>query len=126
MKKQVLSPKGVPVAVGPYNVAIRTGDLLFISGQMPLDPATGAIVPGGVEEQCHQVFKNIRTILESEGLTLENVVKTTVFMTDLGEFAKVNAVYAVYFPKDAPARSSLQSEALPKGAKIEIEVIATY
>lgn len=114
-----------PKAVGPYSQAVRSGDLLFLSGQIPLDPATGTLVEGGIEEQTERVLANLAAVLEAAGGSLAHVVKTTVFMTDLGEFAKMNEVYARHFRAEPlPARAAFQVVALPKGARVEIEAVA--
>jgi 2-iminobutanoate/2-iminopropanoate deaminase len=126
MRPQAISPVGAPKAVGPYSVAIRIGDFLFASGQIPLDPASGALVSGGIEAQTERVLENIKVVLADQGLTFSNVVKTTVFMTNLGEFAQMNAVYARYFAEPFPARSTVQVAALPKGAAVEIEIVAHF
>lgn len=122
MKK--LSTKKAPAAVGPYSQGIQTGNLFFLSGQLGLNPETGKMVEGGIEKQTHQVFKNIQAVLESEGLTLNNVVKVLVLLTDINDFAAVNAIYGEYFNEPYPARSAFQVAALPLGGQIEIEVIA--
>ena len=124
MKKDVIATSNAPAAVGPYSQAIRTGDLIFLSGQIPLDPATGKLVEGDIKAQAAQVCKNIIAVLESQGLGLANVVKTTVFITDIKQFAAVNEVYAQYFPTPCPARSCVEISALPLGALVEIESIA--
>ncbi len=126
MKKIVATDKA-PAAVGPYSQAIVLDEHRIItSGQIPLDPATGELVSGGIEEQTRQVFANLKAVLEEGGFTLDDVVKTTCFMADMGDFAKMNAVYAEYFTEGSyPARSAFQVGALPKGAQIEIEVIAS-
>lgn len=124
MKKVIATPEA-PAAVGPYSQAIAVGDLLFCAGQIPLLPETGALVEGDVAAQTEQVLKNIGAVLHANAMTYGNVVKTTVFMTDLGDFAKMNEVYAAYFTAPYPARSTVQVSALPKGANVEIEVIAT-
>lgn len=117
--------ESAPKAVGPYSQAVRSGDLLFLSGQIPLDPATGALVEGGIEEQTERVIANLQAVLRAAGGALAHVVKTTVFMTDLGEFAKMNAVYAKHFTSDPlPARAAFQVAALPRGARVEIEAVA--
>ena len=126
MRPQIISPSGSPKAVGPYNHAVRVGDLLFSSGQIPLEPSTGQIVPGDIKAQARQVLENIKTILTSEGLNFSDVVKTTVFMTNLGDFAAMNEVYGTFFTSDFPARSTVQVAALPKGAQVEIEFVAHY
>ncbi|MEA4966286.1 MAG: RidA family protein [Oscillospiraceae bacterium] len=120
----VIFSKTAPAAVGPYSQAIDVGDFVFLSGQIPIDPTTGAIVEGGVPAQTRQIFSNIEAVLTAASLTLQNVVKTTVFMTDLGEFGTLNSVYAQYFPENPPARSCVEVSALPKGAQVEVEVIA--
>ena len=113
-----------PAAIGPYSQAIRVGNLVFASGQIPIDPATGVFVPGGIKEQTRQSLTNVKTILEAAGLTMANVVKTTVFMADMNDFADMNAVYAEFFKEPYPARSAVAVKALPKGALVEIEVVA--
>lgn len=123
MKNVIFSPEA-PAAVGPYSHAIDCGNMVFLSGQVPLVPETGLIAEGGIEGQTRQMFENIKAVLASCGLTFENVVKTTVFMTDLGDFAALNAIYAEYFPENPPARSCVQVAALPKGALVETECIA--
>ncbi len=124
--KQVIRPARAAAPVGPYSHAMRTGSLLFCSGQIPMDPATGQLVPGDVRVQTERVLENIRIILEDQKLGFGNVVKCTVFMTDLAAFAEMNAVYARYFTGDFPARSTVQVAALPRGAAVEIEVVASY
>lgn len=121
--KQVIFSKAAPAAVGPYSHAIDCGNLVFLSGQVPLVPETGALAEGGIEAQTRQMFSNIRAVLQSCGLTFDNVVKTTVFMTDLKDFNVFNEIYAEYFPNDPPARSCVQVAALPKGALVEAECI---
>jgi 2-iminobutanoate/2-iminopropanoate deaminase len=113
-----------PEPVGPYSQAIRTGNLIFAAGQVALDPATGQLVEGGIEAQTRRALNNLKAILEAGGSSLDRAVKTTVFMVDLTQFSTMNAVYAEFFPSPAPARSTFQVAALPKGALIEIEVIA--
>ena len=122
--KTVISTAAAPGAIGPYSQAIEANGFVFVSGQIPLDPATGALVPGGVEVQAEQSLKNLKAVLAGAGCTLKDVVKTTVFLTDMGAFAAVNAVYAKYFESECPARSAVQVGALPKGALVEIEAIA--
>jgi 2-iminobutanoate/2-iminopropanoate deaminase len=126
LKKTAIIPAKAPAAVGPYNHAVRVGDLLFTAGQIPLDPATGQLVPGDIKAQTERVLENLKIILESQNLTFAKVVKTTVFMTNLADFAVMNEVYARYFTADFPARSTVQVAALPKGAAVEIEVIAAF
>ena len=118
-----ISTNNAPAAIGPYSQALDTGNMLFISGQIPIDPATGTM-PETVEEQAKQVLTNIKNILAEAGLTMNDVVKTSVFLSDLGDFAKVNEVYASFFAEPYPARSCVQVAAIPKGAKVEIETIA--
>lgn len=123
MSKVIHTPNA-PAAVGPYSQAIDCGDLVFCSGQIPLVPATGEVVEGGIEAQTRQIFANIQAVLAEAGLTLANVVKTTVFMTDLGQFGTFNGIYGEYFPENPPARSCVEISKLPKGVSVEIEVIA--
>lgn len=125
-KKTIIKPAKSPAAVGPYNHAVRTGDLLFCAGQIPIEPATGNLVAGDIKAQTERVLQNVQAILQDQGLGFENVVKTTVFLTNLGDFAAMNEVYARYFKTDFPARSTIQVAALPKAAQVEIEVIASY
>jgi 2-iminobutanoate/2-iminopropanoate deaminase len=113
-----------PQAVGPYSQAIKANGFLFISGQIALDPKTGLMTATDIIGQTHQVMENIGAILSAEGLTFADLVKTTIFLTDLGDFQQINEVYASYFQSDPPARSTVQVAALPKGAKVEIEAIA--
>ena len=122
--KKVISTSKAPAAIGPYSQAIQVGNLVFASGQIPIDPATGSFVEGGVKEQARQSLTNVNAILEEAGLTLDNVVKTTVFLADMNDFADVNAVYAEFFAEPYPARSAVAVKTLPKGALVEIEVIA--
>ena len=123
MKKCFCTEKG-PKAVGPYSTAVFAGETVFLSGMIPLDPATNKIVEGGVEAQAVRVLENIKIVLEEMGLGMENAVKTTVYMTDLKQFAAVNAIYKDWFGPDYPARSCVEVSALPLGAQIEIEVTA--
>jgi len=122
--KKTISTKNAPAAIGPYSQAVEAGGLIFISGQLPIDPATGNMVPAGIKAQTEAVLKNLEAILKSEGLSLENVLKTTVFMADLGQFAQMNEVYAGFFANDPPARATVEVKALPKAALVEIEAIA--
>ena len=122
--KKVISTSKAPAAIGPYSQAIQVGNLVFASGQIPIDPATGNFVAGGVREQARQSLTNVKAILDEAGLTLGNVVKTTVFLADMNDFADVNAVYAEFFAEPYPARSAVAVKTLPKGALVEIEVIA--
>ena len=122
--KTVIQTKHAPAAVGPYSQAIDIGEFVFCSGQIPLVPETGLMVEGGIEEQTRQMFANIKAVLAEAGLGFDNVIKTTVFMTNLGEFATFNGIYAEFFPSNPPARSCVEVSALPKGAMVECEVIA--
>ena len=122
--KKIISTSDAPAAIGPYSQAIRSGDFLFCSGQIPLDPKSGQMVSDDIAAQTRRVLDNISGVLKSEGLSLGNVLKTTIFLTDLGNFQIVNEIYGSYFSSEPPARSTVQVSALPKGAKIEIEVIA--
>lgn len=123
-EKICLHTQNAPEAIGPYSQAIQIGNVVYTSGQIALVPETGALVEGGVDAQAHQVFKNLEAVLASAGCTFANVVKTTVFLTDLADFGVVNDIYAQYFPTPCPARSCVQVAALPKGSKIEVELIA--
>lgn len=118
-----ISTNNAPAAIGPYSQALDLGNMVFLSGQIPIDPKTG-VMPEGVEAQAKQVLTNVQNILAEAGLTMQNVVKTTVFLSDLGDFAAVNEVYASFFAEPYPARSCVQVAAIPKGAKVEIETIA--
>ena len=118
-----ISTNNAPAAIGPYSQALRTGNMMFVSGQIPVDPATG-LMAESIEEQAAQSLTNLRNILAAEGLSMKNVIKTTVFLADLSDFAKVNAVYATFFEAPYPARSCVQVAAIPKGAGVEIECIA--
>jgi 2-iminobutanoate/2-iminopropanoate deaminase len=125
-KKIVLKPAGSPPAVGPYNQAVRVEQLLFCAGQIPIDPASGNLVTGDIQVQTRRALENVKAILEDQKLTFANVVKSTVFLANLADFGGMNEVYAQYFTADFPARSTIQVAALPKGAAVEIEVIAHY
>jgi 2-iminobutanoate/2-iminopropanoate deaminase len=125
--KQAVSTTSAPAAIGPYSQAVRIGDFLYTSGQVALDPATGALVEGGIEGQTTRVLENLAAVLKAADTDLENVVKTTVFLKNMGDFASMNAIYAKYFAPDgviAPARSTVEVARLPKDALVEIEVIA--
>jgi 2-iminobutanoate/2-iminopropanoate deaminase len=125
-KKIIVKPAKSPAAVGPYNHAVRVGDLLFCAGQIPIEPASGNLISGDAKAQTERVLENVKAILEDQGLTFANVVKSTVFLTNLADFTAMNEVYAKYFTSDFPARSTIQVAALPKGANVEIEVIAHF
>lgn len=122
--KKVIATTNAPAAIGPYSQAVFVGNILFASGQLGLDPATGNFVEGGVKEQTAQAFKNVKAILEEAGLTIDNVVKTTVFLADMADFAMMNEVYASQFSGTFPARSAVAVKTLPKNGLVEIEVIA--
>ena len=120
-----ISTSNAPAAIGPYSQAVDSGaGLVFLSGQLPIDPATGAFPEGGIQAQTRQSLRNVQAILEAAGLSLANVVKTTVFLADMGDFAAMNEVYASFFAEPFPARSAVAAKALPKGALVEIECIA--
>jgi 2-iminobutanoate/2-iminopropanoate deaminase len=124
MPRRTIATVDAPKAVGPYSQAVAAGNFLFCSGQIPLIPATGELLQGDVTEQTTQVLENLGAVLRANQMTFAHVVKTTVFLTDLGDFAAMNDVYAMFFPTDQPARSTIQVAALPKGARVEIEAIA--
>lgn len=121
--KEIISTENAPGAIGPYSQAVKVGNLVFCSGQIPIDPATGEFVSDEVAEQTEQVIKNLSAVLEAAGTTLNNVVKTTVFLADMNDFAAMNEVYARHFT-EKPARATVQAARLPKDARVEIEVIA--
>jgi 2-iminobutanoate/2-iminopropanoate deaminase len=125
MKIAVSSP-GAPKAIGPYSAALRTGQLLFVSGQVALDPATGAMVEGDVASQTRQALLNLGALLDAGGLSYADVVRTTVFLADMGDFAAMNDVYRTFFGEPYPARSTVQAARLPRDARVEIDAIATY
>jgi 2-iminobutanoate/2-iminopropanoate deaminase len=122
--KKIISTPDAPAAVGPYSQAVRAGSTIYCAGQIPLDPKSGQIVSGGIEAQTRRVLDNITAVLKAEGLTFENIVKTTIFLMDLNDFQTVNEIYGAYFKNEPPARSTVQAAGLPKGARVEIEVIA--
>ena len=122
--KEVINTTKAPAAIGPYSQAIKVGNFVYTSGQIPIDPATGSFVEGGIKEQTRQALTNVQAILEEAGLTMSNVVKTTVFMADMNDFADMNAVYAEFFAEPYPTRSAVAVKTLPKGALVEIEVVA--
>lgn len=122
--KTSIATAAAPAAIGPYSQAVEAGGMVFVSGQLPVDPATGEFAEGGVKELTHRSLTNMRNILAEAGLTMENVVKTTVFLADMTDFAEMNEVYATFFPGTAPARSAVAVKTLPKGARVEIECIA--
>ena len=122
--KTVISTTNAPAAIGPYSQAIRVGNIIFTSGQIPIDPATGSFVKGGIKEQTRQSLLNVKAILNEAGTTMDHVIKTTVFMADMNDFAEMNSVYSEFFNTPYPARSAVAVKTLPKGALVEIEVIA--
>jgi 2-iminobutanoate/2-iminopropanoate deaminase len=124
MHREIIATDKAPAAVGPYSQAVRLGDFVFTAGQIPINPATGQMVEGGIEAQTRQVLTNVSAVLEAAGTSLAKVVKTTVFLADMGEFKAMNGIYAEFFPDAPPARSTVQVAALPLGARIEIETIA--
>ena len=123
--RQAVSSATAPAAIGPYSQAIKAGHLLFLSGQIPLDPTTGALVPGGIAAQTRQVFANIGEILKAAGVSFDHVVSATVYVADMNDFAAVNEIYATYFSAPAPARATVQVARLPKDALVEIQVVAS-
>lgn len=122
--RTVITGEGLHAPIGPYSVGIQTGDLIFLSGTLGTDPSTGEIAPGGIEAEARQALENISTALEVAGSNLQNVLKATVFLRDMDDFSRMNAVYAEFFPSDPPARSAVQVARLPRDAALEIEVIA--
>ena len=124
MRRRIIRTDNAPGAVGPYSQATRTEQLLFTAGQIPLDPATGNMVDGDIQDQTRRVLENLQAVLEAGGAGLDTVMKTTVFLQDMGEFALMNQVYAEFFPDNPPARSAVQVAALPLGARVEIEAVA--
>lgn len=124
LQRTTLHTDQAPKALGPYSQAIRAGDFVFAAGQVGIDPATGDLVGGGITAQTRQVLRNIEKVLQAGGAGFANVIKTTIFLADMADFSAVNAIYAESFPKDPPARSTVAVAALPKGALVEIEVVA--
>ncbi len=124
MQKSIIHTEKAPAAVGPYSQATRAGELVYTAGQIPLDPASGKMVEGGIESQTRRALENLQAVLEAAGAGLDTVLKTTVFLQDMGEFGAMNAVYAEFFPENPPARSAVQVAALPLGARVEIEAVA--
>lgn len=123
-KKEIIQSEHAPQPIGPYSAAVRYGNIVYTAGQIGIDPQTGEIVPGGIEAETRQVLINLQNLLAAAGASLDQVVKTTVFVLDMNEFAMMNRVYAEFFEKDFPARSTVQVSALPKGAAVEIEAVA--
>ena len=126
MTKSAVSAPDAPTAIGPYSHAIRTGQLLFISGQVPIDPATGNLIDGDISAQTQRVMNNIDAVLKAGGLSFQHVVRTTIFLADISDFAAVNAVYGTFFSEPYPARATVQVSRLPKDARVEIDAIAAY
>jgi len=124
MSKQIINTTNAPAPIGPYNQSVKAGGFLFISGQIPLVPATGELVTSGIKDETTQVMQNLKAILDEAKLTFENVVKTTIFLSDMALFADVNEVYGSYFTSDAPARETVAVKGLPKGVNVEISMIA--
>lgn len=122
--KEIIASKRAPKPVGPYSTAVKAGSFIFISGQIPLDPATNTVIPGGITEQAKRVLENIRLILEDNGLSLSSVVRTTIYLKDMGQFAAVNEVYGSYFTEAYPARVTVEVSRLPKDVDVEIDAIA--
>ena len=123
--RKAVSADGAPKAIGPYSQAIRAGSLLFLSGQIPIDPATGQMVDGDIAQQTHRVFKNLAAILQEAGASFDHVVRTTVYLADMNDFAAMNEVYGTYFSSPAPARATVQAARLPRDARVEIDLIAS-
>ena len=124
MDQVVISTESAPAAIGPYSQAIAAGGFIFLSGQLPIDPATGQFVEGDVPAMTRQIFRNIETVLAAAGSSLSKIVKTTVFLADLSDFQAMNGAYAEFFPENPPARSTVQVARLPRDARLEIEVVA--
>ena len=123
--RQAVATDGAPKAIGPYSQAVTAGNLVFVSGQIPLDPATGEFVPGDVQAQTHRVMRNLSAILDAAGTSMDAVVRCTVYLADMNDFAAMNEVYGSYFSQPAPARATIQAVRLPKDARVEIDVIAS-
>lgn len=126
MKKRVIHTNKAPKAIGPYSQAIQAGNFLFLSGQIPIDPASGEVLRGDIREQARRVLENLKGVLESQHLGMEDVVKVTIFLKDMGNFGQLNEVYATYFPSSPPARSTVEVGRLPREAEVEIEAIAVF
>lgn len=124
MQKQVIHTSEAPQALGPYSQAVRVGNFVFLSGQIPLDPASGKVVEGDIDAQTRRVMENLSAVLRASGASFAEVVKTTIFLADLGHFSKMNEIYGTYFASEPPARSTVQVGALPRGVLIEIDMIA--
>lgn len=124
MEKTIINTPNAPAPIGPYNQAVKYGNMLFISGQVAIDPANGNLIEGDVQAETRQVMKNLEAILTAAGMSFSNVLKTSIFLMDMGQFALVNEIYGSYFPADAPARETVQVAGLPRGVKVEISMIA--
>ena len=122
--KEIIATDAAPAAIGPYSQAVRAGGFVFLSGQIPLDPATGEMVTGAIEGQTQQVMKNLEAVLTAAGTSFDKVVRATIYLTDLADFAKVNAIYGERFPNHSPARATVQVAALPRAANVEIDLVA--
>jgi len=122
--REIIKTEGAPAAIGPYSQAVRAGGFIFCSGQIPTDPKTGEFVPGGIAEQTEQVMRNLMAVLEAAGSGLDRIVKTTVFLADMNDFAAMNEVYGRYFAENPPARATVEAARLPRDARVEIEAIA--
>ncbi len=125
MSKQIINTTNAPAPIGPYNQAVKAGDLLFVSGQIPINPATNNLIEGSIKEEAHQVMKNLQAVLDEAKITFEHIVKTTIFLSDMSLFADVNEVYGSYFKDNYPARETVAVKGLPKNVNVEISVIAT-
>lgn len=126
MQKEIIKTTNAPAPIGPYNQATKANNMLFISGQIPADPSTGEIINSSIEDETHMVMKNLGAILKEAGLGYENILKTSIFISDMNDFAKINAVYGTYFTEDFPARETVQVARLPKDVNVEISAIATF
>ena len=126
MKKEIINTSQAPAPIGPYNQATRANNMLFISGQIPADPETGELLMSSIEEETHRVMKNLKAILEAAGLGFENVLKTSIFISDMDNFSRINEVYGSYFSEEYPARETVQVARLPKDVNVEISAIAAY
>ncbi|MEC5147573.1 2-iminobutanoate/2-iminopropanoate deaminase [Chitinophaga sp. 180180018-2] len=124
MEKQIINTSKAPAPIGPYNQSVKVGNTLYVSGQIPIDPASGELIKSGIVDEAHQSMKNLGAVLEAAGMDFRNIVKTTIFLTDMNTFPQVNEVYGSYFSGDYPARETVQVAALPKGVNVEISVIA--
>lgn len=124
MEKKVIRTEKAPAPIGPYNQAIQYGDMLYVSGQIAIDPSTGDLVQGNIQEETHMVMKNLKAVLNEAGMDFSNIIKSSIFIMDMGQFAQINEAYAEYFGENPPARETVQVAGLPKGVNVEISVIA--